>query len=128
MLMCMLEAQIQGEPMVSRAVLKPNNGYQKNFKKKATRVSFGQAFRNFVSDLWAGAILAAVLFVAGMGALYGLRTLGFQSDVVALKHVVSAADCSIAYMVDMAPSKFDQPGYWMHLDADKDGTACEEGR
>lgn len=41
------------------------------------------------------------------------------------KHLFSASNCDSARTVGLAPSHRGQPGYWQHLDADDDGTACE---
>ncbi len=100
--------------------------YQKQARRDARKRSTAQAIANFVRDIQTGVIVALFLFAAGIGSLYGLRMMGYENELVALKHLAAGADCAIAEAIDMAPAKMDEPGYWMHLDEDKDGTTCEE--
>jgi Excalibur calcium-binding domain len=43
-----------------------------------------------------------------------------------LKHLAASPSCTAARMVGLAPARKGQPGYWGHLDADRDGIACED--
>ncbi|MCC7281661.1 MAG: excalibur calcium-binding domain-containing protein [Acetobacteraceae bacterium] len=44
---------------------------------------------------------------------------------LALRHQLAARSCSAARAVSLAPARIGEPGYWPHLDADRDGIACE---
>lgn len=110
---------------------KPRKGespYQRAARREARKRSFGQRLANFVSDIQTGLIVALFLFAAGLGGLVGLRMMGYENEIVALKHLVSGTDCAVAGWLGMAPAGLEEPGYWMHLDLDKDGTTCEEPR
>ena len=100
--------------------------YQKQAQRDARKRRSAQAVGNFFRDVQTGVIVALFLFAGGIGSLYGLRSMGYENEMVALKHLAAGTDCSIAKLVDMAPAGMDEPGSWMHLDADKDGTSCEE--
>lgn len=102
--------------------------YQKQARRASQKRSTGRAIVNFFRDLQAGLLVSLFLFTLGLAALFGLRQMGYESELVAFKHIVAGTDCIVAEMLDMAPAKMEQPGYWMHLDADKDGTTCEEPR
>lgn len=102
------------------------SAFQKNTSRKARRHRFAQSFINFMNDVQVGLVVAVVLFAVGLAALFGLRMMGYENEAVALRHIVAGTDCMIAELVDLAPARLDEPGYWMHLDADKDGTSCEE--
>lgn len=102
--------------------------YQKEARRSSHRRSTGRAVANFIGDLQSGLVVALFLFTFGLAALFGLRQMGYESEVVALKHLAAGTDCIVAEMLDLAPAKMDEPGYWMHLDTDKDGTTCEEPR
>ncbi len=41
------------------------------------------------------------------------------------RHLYARASCDHARAVGLAPALRGAPGYWPHLDADKDGIACE---
>ena len=41
------------------------------------------------------------------------------------KHYVASFNCASARMVELAPARAGQPGYWDRLDQDEDGVACE---
>lgn len=41
------------------------------------------------------------------------------------RHFLAWPSCRAARGVGLAPAFRDDPGYWFHLDADKDGIACE---
>ena len=97
----------------------------KSRRKKARR-SFRLAFQLFLIDVRLGLVVMCVLFAGVSAADFGLRQFGFESEWVAARHVAAAADCSVARVMKLAPSHMEQPGYWMHLDKDKDGTSCEE--
>lgn len=79
-----------------------------------------------MKDIQTGVIVGLFVFAAAIFSLFGLRQMGFESDVVAFKHLVAGADCTVARFVELAPAGMEDPGYWMHLDADKDGVACED--
>lgn len=110
----------------ARAGREALSSFQKRTSQKARRHRFAQAFISFMNDVQVGLVVAVVLFAVGVAALFGLRMMGFENEGVALRHIVAGTDCMIAEMVDLAPAKLDEPGYWMHLDTDKDGTSCEE--
>lgn len=44
---------------------------------------------------------------------------------VKLRHLLAATNCSTARAVGLAPALRGEPGYYLHLDADGDGIACE---
>ena len=72
---------------------------------------------SIVGVVWAVAIV--------MIAQLGLRSFGFGSDSVAIRHLVAATGCGAAREVGLAPAHRGDPGYWARLDADHDGVSCE---
>jgi hypothetical protein len=44
---------------------------------------------------------------------------------VTIRHYAARPNCDAARTVGLAPARRGQPGYWEHLDADKDGKSCE---
>ena len=105
---------------------RPETPYQKEARRASQKRSAGRALANFFRDLQAGLMIALFLFTFGLAALFGLRQMGYESEQVAFKHIVAGTGCMVAEMLDMAPARMEEPGYWMHLDADKDGTTCDE--
>ena len=45
--------------------------------------------------------------------------------LLTLKHLAAAGGCSTARLLELAPVRDGEPGYWSHLDRDEDGVACE---
>lgn len=41
------------------------------------------------------------------------------------RHFAAFPDCDSARYIGLAPARRGEPGYWPHLDRDKDGVACE---
>jgi hypothetical protein len=41
------------------------------------------------------------------------------------RHQAAARSCDASRALGLAPAMRGQPGYWPHLDADRDGVACE---
>ncbi len=105
---------------------RPETPYQKEARRASQKRSAGRAIANFFRDLQAGLMVALFLFTFGLAALFGLRQMGYESEQVALKHIVAGTGCMVAEMLDMAPARMEEPGYWMHLDENKDGTTCNE--
>ncbi len=101
--------------------------YRKQAAREARKRETARAVGAFFTDIQTGVIVALFMFAIGIISLYGLRMMGYENEMVALKHLAAGADCSVAEFVGLAPAKMDEPGYWMHLDVDKDGTTCEEG-
>lgn len=42
-----------------------------------------------------------------------------------LRHFWAMPNCGAARQVGLAPAHRGEPGYWRHLDRDRDGWACE---
>ena len=69
-----------------------------------------------VGIVWAVAIV--------MAAQLGLRSFGFGSDSVALRHLVAGTGCDAASEVGLAPAHRGDPGYWRRLDPANTGVSC----
>ncbi len=114
--------------MSSKNRKKPDDASQikRHIAREERKRRMARKTSNFFNDVKLGLVTACILFAATAGSLTGLRAMGFESELVAAKHLAAGADCHVAKLVKLAPAKMEQPGYWMHLDKDKDGTACEE--
>ncbi len=75
-----------------------------------------------------GQVVMTMLLCAG-GAAGGLMlrddAARFGSYELAAKHEASIVSCEVVRKLELAPAAKGQPGYWAHLDVDKDGWACE---
>jgi len=45
-----------------------------------------------------------------------------------IKHYLTAPGCGMAEVLDLAPARAGQPGYWPWLDENRDGWACKAYR
>ncbi|QXQ07729.1 excalibur calcium-binding domain-containing protein [Sphingosinicellaceae bacterium] len=72
---------------------------------------------SIVGIVWAVAIV--------MVAQLGLRSFGFGSESVAIRHLVAALGCGAASEVGLAPAHRGDPGYWSRLDPANDGVSCK---
>lgn len=54
-----------------------------------------------------------------------MKTLSPWPLLTTVRHIAAVAGCDAARAVGLAPSMKGQPGYWRHLDRDRDGVACE---
>ncbi|MYZ47146.1 excalibur calcium-binding domain-containing protein [Rhizobiales bacterium L72] len=62
---------------------------------------------------------------AGFVLYLTLATLSPWPPTTTLRHVAAASNCGVARMLDVAPARRGEPGYWRRLDRDGDGIACE---
>ncbi|MCW5748536.1 MAG: excalibur calcium-binding domain-containing protein [Alphaproteobacteria bacterium] len=65
---------------------------------------------------------------AGLGASVtcaGIMVFSPWPFTVTLRHIAAIRNCDAARAVGLAPARRGDPGYWPHLDRDKDGWACE---
>jgi hypothetical protein len=85
----------------------------------------GRALGGLLSDVGLALVLAAIIFVLGAGWYFGIRLLGYQSDVLALKHFAAVAGCDVSRALGLPAVHMDDKGYWRHNDRDGDGWACE---
>ncbi|MBR1151919.1 excalibur calcium-binding domain-containing protein [Bradyrhizobium sp. JYMT SZCCT0428] len=103
--------------------LRPGPGPEKRVRDLQARfraVSAGQD-----RSIKLGWILAAVFvtFVA-LAAGWGLYSSPWPVTMT-LRHIVAWPNCEFARLVGLAPARWGHPGYWKHLDRDRDGIACE---
>jgi ABC-type Fe3+ transport system permease subunit len=73
--------------------------------------------------LWAK---LAIILALGTVLLYPvLKNAPKWPLAMTVRHISAFPNCASARAVGLAPSKRGEPGYWSHLDADRDGNACE---
>jgi hypothetical protein len=80
-----------------------------------------------------GAQRQRLLRWARYGAIVGTALLGVYvifaasswPPLTTARHFAAFPDCDSARYVGLAPARRGEPGYWSHLDRDKDGVACE---
>ena len=66
------------------------------------------------------------LFGFALGAIgAGALELSPFPPTMTLKHIAAFPNCPAARAAGLAPSKRDEPGYYIRHDADNDGVACE---
>jgi hypothetical protein len=70
-------------------------------------------------------VVAATLAVGLGGVVLDVFLRSPWPVSVTLRHYQAARNCDTARAVGLAPASRGQPGYWTHLDADRDGIACE---
>jgi Excalibur calcium-binding domain len=75
--------------------------------------------------------IRVIATVSAVGAAFGLLVgvVTWKSPwpfMQTVKHYAAYWDCNSARAVGVAPARVGQPGYWPHLDRDKDGIACED--
>jgi hypothetical protein len=65
---------------------------------------------------------------AGAGALCAVLLIRSPWPVgTTLRHAFAGFNCASARGAGLAQARQGEPGYWSHLDADRDGIACEPG-
>lgn len=77
-------------------------------------------FRRAKLPLLIGVLLLAPVWYGG----WKLATSPWPVGVT-VRHYFARINCDTARRMDLAPARRGQPGYWDHLDYDRDGIACE---
>ncbi|HMA56930.1 MAG TPA: excalibur calcium-binding domain-containing protein [Pseudolabrys sp.] len=90
------------------------------FNKVSGRWDRGPRLRRFFRQL----SLSIVVAICSFGFFWYLANSPWPIGLT-LKHLAASPSCTAARMVGLAPSRIGRPGYWKHLDADRDGIACE---
>jgi len=91
------------------------------FRAVSRRIAIRADFRS----LCRSALIVAPLAVVG-GALLGWASMNSPWPIIpTLKHLASYPGCDAARLLGVAPARSGEPGYWPHLDRDRDGVACE---
>jgi hypothetical protein len=68
---------------------------------------------------------AVMVAVCGAGAYLAMLALSPWPPLTTVRHLASIPNCATARLLDLAPARRGQPGYWPKHDADDDGIACE---
>lgn len=72
------------------------------------------------------AALLALLGLSGLAGLFLLVASFFPwPPSVLLRHMAALPNCKAARLVDLAPAKTGEPGYWRWLDKDGNGWSCQ---
>lgn len=72
--------------------------------------------------VWILFTFSVLMFATAISQL----VLGFDSPGVTLRHFMAASGCGTARALGFPPAHPGEPGYWVWLDKDGDGFACEE--
>ena len=71
------------------------------------------------------AAVVSVVVLALASVHVWLASYGFDSDLLAAKHLAARGGCGEANAVGLAPARIGQPGYWPQLDRNGNGMSCE---
>lgn len=61
----------------------------------------------------------------GLGIVGAHLALSPWPLLTTVRHLAASPNCATARLLDLAPARRGQPGYWPQHDADDDGIACE---
>jgi hypothetical protein len=93
------------------------------FRAVSRRIVLRAEFRR----LSRAALIVAPLAVIA-GALLGWASMSSRWPIIpTLQHFAAYPGCDAARLLGVAPARSGEPGYWPHLDRDRDGIACEAG-
>ena len=78
-----------------------------------------------------GQARSGAIILIGLALFWAVvLALSVSDDPVSMrvKHYLTAPGCGMAEVLNLAPARVGQPGYWPWLDENKDGWACKAYR
>lgn len=81
--------------------------------------------RTFFDQTVSGPMLLALSVWAALALCVGVAIFDRSATTKKMRHFAAYPNCMSARAVGLAPARRGQPGYWPHLDRDRDGIACE---
>jgi hypothetical protein len=94
---------------------------KQRFHKISSRFIRAKQRQKIAAHLRKLSLPAFVIFGATFTGLYYSP----WPPLMTLRHIAAYPNCSAARLVQLAPAKRGEPGYYLHHDRDRDGIACE---
>ena len=123
----------------SQDLLNAENGFENkqhdgqarfhSLKDRISRVAndYGEARLREYMPIWTDfavdGMLAVIILISA--CYIGLSLASPFAPLDTLRHYAAYPNCNSARSVGLAPAGLGTPGYWEHLDPDRDGIACE---
>lgn len=95
---------------------------RRRFSAVSRRLERGDRLRRLRRTLLRPAVVIG--FILGAGGASAFAFSPWPANVT-LKHVAAIFGCPAANAVGVGNSRSGEPGYWIWLDGDRDGFACE---